>query len=239
MTFDVTVPVLNEAATLDRQIRILHAFLSEHFPAKSQWKIVIADNGSTDETFAIAEKLSAELPEVQPLRVPRRGVGLALKTSWSQSTADITGYMDLDLATDLRHFPEAYAAIAEEGFDLVYGTRLHKNAKVIGRTVKREISSRVFNFIVKNYLGVNFSDGMCGFKWVKREHYPDLYAGGATNDGWFFSTELLTVAERKNLKIKELPVTWTDDAGSSKVKILPLAMRYLRAMRDLRMRLDG
>ena len=239
MTFDVTVPVLNEAATLDRQIRILHTFLSEHFPDNSQWKIVIADNGSTDDTFAIAEKLSAEMPEVQPLRVPRRGVGLALKTSWSQSAADIVGYMDLDLATDLRHFPEAYAAIAKENYDLVYGTRLHGDAQVIGRTLKREISSRVFNFIIKNYLNVEFSDGMCGFKWLKREHFSDLHAGGAISDGWFFSTELLTVAERKSLKTRELPVTWTDDAGSSKVKVLPLAMRYLREMRALRNRLKS
>ena len=57
---------------------------------------------------------------------------------------------------------------------------------------------------------------------------------GARNDGWFFSTELLTVAEWLDLKICELPVTWTDDAGSSKVKILPLAKRYLQSMRDLK-----
>ncbi len=84
------------------------------------------------------------------------------------------------------------------------------------------------------YLGVRFSDGMCGFKWLWRKHYPALHQAGAVSDGWFFSTELLTVAEWKGLKMCELPVKWTDDVSSSKVKILPLAMQYLEAMKVLK-----
>ena len=151
MTFDVTIPVLNEEETLDKQVRILHTFLSQHFPDKSQWKIVIADNGSTDRTEAIANNLAIEFPEIKLVKVPKRGVGLALKTSWEQSQADIVGYMDLDLATDLSHFLEAFQAIKSENYDLVYATRLHKDSQVIGRTLKREISSQGFNFILKNY----------------------------------------------------------------------------------------
>ena len=234
MTFDVTIPVLNEEATLEQQVRILHAFLLQHFPNTQQWRIVIADNGSTDQTFAIAEQLGAALPEVKAVKVPRKGVGLALKTSWGQSQADIVGYMDLDLATDLSHFLEAYDAIANQDYDIVYATRLHPKAKVIGRTLKREITSRVFNLILKLYLNVGFSDGMCGFKFLKRAIYPQLHAHGAVSDGWFFSTELLTVAEWLHLKIYELPVKWTDDISSSRVKILPLAKQYLKAMRLLK-----
>jgi glycosyltransferase involved in cell wall biosynthesis len=230
MTFDVTIPVLNEAETLDRQVRILHDFLCKHFPDRQQWQIVIADNGSTDNTPHIAEALGDELPEVRLVRVPEKGVGLALKTSWGQSRADIVGYMDLDLATDLRHFLQAYNAIATEGFDIVYGTRLHRKARVIGRTVKRELTSRVFNFILKTYLGVRFSDGMCGFKWLKRPLVAPLMEGGAVSNGWFFSTELLTVAEWQELNMCELPVQWVDDTSASKVNISRLAKQYLRAM---------
>lgn len=234
MTFDVTIPVLNEAPTLERQVLILHGFLRKHFPQSGQWRIVIADNGSTDDTFAIAERLHAQYPDILPIRVPRKGVGLALKTSWGQSQAEMVGYMDLDLATDLPHFLEAYDAIANGGFDLVYGTRLHPKSKVIGRSLKREITSRVFNLILKTYLGVGFSDGMCGFKWLKRAAYPQLHDAGAVSDGWFFSTELLTIAEWKHLRTKELPVKWTDDVTSSRVKIGPLAKQYLRAMQVLK-----
>ncbi|MCS6930368.1 MAG: glycosyltransferase [Saprospiraceae bacterium] len=230
LTFDVTIPVLNEAATLQRQVSILHQFLCDHFPARQrQWKIIIADNGSTDATPELARELSRKLPEVTLVRVPEKGVGLALKTSWLQSEADIVGYMDLDLATDLHHFIQAYNALATEGYDLVYGTRLHPRAKVIGRTLKREVTSRVFNFIVRHYLGTHFSDGMCGFKWLKRTHVPALIAGGAVSNGWFFSTELLAVAEWQGLNICELPIRWTDDANS-KVNIPKLAYEYLKAM---------
>ena len=234
LTFDVTIPVLDEAPTLERQVRILHAFLKENYPQTARWRIVIADNGSTDGTFAIAERLQTELPGVRALRVPRRGVGLALKTSWGQSTADIVGYMDLDLATDLRHFPEAVRVLTEGDAQLVYATRLHPRSTVIDRPLKREISSRAFNFLLKSYLGVGFSDGMCGFKWLHRALLPDLMAGGAQNDGWFFSTELLTVAEWQGLRLHELPVTWTDDVSSSRVKIGPLARRYINSMRALK-----
>jgi glycosyltransferase involved in cell wall biosynthesis len=236
MTFDVTIPVLNEEKTLDRQLRILHGFLQKNFPTPGQWRIVVADNGSTDNTRYIAAALCDEFPEIQLVRAPEKGVGLALKTSWMQSEADVVGYMDLDLATDLNHFIQAYNALATEGFDLVYGTRLHPKSRVFGRTLKREITSRVFNFILKNYLGTRFSDGMCGFKWLLRKHVASLMEGGAVSNGWFFSTELLAVAEWKGLKMCELPVVWTDDTTGSKVNIPRLAKQYLKAMRELKKR---
>lgn len=239
MTFDVTIPVLNEEATLSQNVRRLHAFLMQHFPEQEQWQIVIADNGSTDRTLEIAQALDAEIPEVTYVKVPRKGVGLALKTSWSQSQADIVGYMDLDLATDLPHFLEAYQAIAEEGYDLVYATRLHPNSEVVNRPFKREVASRVFNGLLKAYLQVGFSDGMCGFKWLRRQVYPELNQAGATNDGWFFSTELLVTAEWLDKRIYELPVKWTDDISSSRVKILPLAKKYVKSMKELKKRKVG
>lgn len=234
MTFDITIPVLNEEATLEQNVRTLHSFLREHFPEAGQWRIVIADNGSTDRTLEIARALSEQIPEVACIKVPEKGVGLALKASWGQSQADIVGYMDLDLATGLPHFLEAYDAIASQGYDIVYGSRLHPRAQVINRTLKREIASRVFNLLLKLYLGVRFSDGMCGFKFLRREAYPRLYEAGARNNGWFFSTELLATAEWLGLKIFELPVKWADDVSSSRVEIIPLAKKYIRSMYELK-----
>ena len=234
MTVDISIPVLNEEETLERQVETLLSFLRSSFTGTPHWKVVIADNGSTDQTGAIAQQLAQKHPEVDFVQVPDRGVGLALKTSWGQSEADIVGYMDLDLATDLKHFPEAYRAIAQDDYDIVYGTRLHKRSRVIGRSLKREITSRVFNRILQLYLGVGFSDGMCGFKFLKRSHLPRLMESGAQNDGWFFSTELLTVGEWLGLRLYELPVEWTDDVSSSRVSILPLAKKYLRSMQVLK-----
>jgi glycosyltransferase involved in cell wall biosynthesis len=236
MTFDVTIPVLNEARTIQNQVRIVHGFLSKHFPNQSQWRIVIADNGSTDDTPHLAAALADEFPEVHVCRVPSRGVGLALKTSWQESKADMVGYMDLDLATDLMHLVQAYHALSTEGFDVVYGTRLHPKSIVRNRTLTREVTSRVFNFILKIYLGTRFSDGMCGFKWLKRDLITPLRQAGAVSDGWFFSTELLALSEWKGYKICELPIRWTDDTSGSKVNIPRLAKQYLQAMIQLKKR---
>jgi glycosyltransferase involved in cell wall biosynthesis len=236
MTFEVTIPVLNEAETLQRQVLLLRDFLLMHFPQIGQWKIIIADNGSTDRTFDIAIELNERYPEIIPMKVPSKGVGKALKHSWSQSSADIVGYMDLDLATDLKHFAEAYDALANQGYELVYASRLHPRSLVIGRTLKREFTSRALNFILKVYLGTRFSDGMCGFKWMRRSVYPALNQGGAVSDGWFFSTELLAVAEWQGLRVLELPVKWTDDVSSSRVRIVKLALQYLAAMKVLKSR---
>lgn len=230
MTFDITIPVLNEEETLLQQVKTLHHFLLRHFPSQNQWQIVIADNGSTDHTAEIAESLASSYSEIKYVKVPERGVGLALKTSWSQSKANIVGYMDLDLATDLKYFLEAYQVLVAKDYDFVYGTRLHPKSQVIGRSFVREITSRAFNKILKIYLGNRFSDGMCGFKFLKRKYYPALHQGGAENNGWFFSTELLTVAEWQKLRIYELPIKWTDDTSNSRVRILPLAKKYLASM---------
>ena len=167
-SFEITVPVLNEEAELRKGILSLHDFCTKEFPDSWQWSIVIADNGSTDRTQEIAEGLAAEYAKIKYIRLNKTGVGLALKTSWGKSEADIVGSMDLDLSTDLKHLPEALSAIIEKEYDLVYGTRLLKASKVTGRSLKREITSRVLNFIIQSYLEVSVSDGMCGFTFFQR-----------------------------------------------------------------------
>jgi hypothetical protein len=77
---------------------------------------------------------------------------------------------------------------------------------------------------------------MCGFKWLRRKHIKLLMDGGAVSNGWFFSTELLAIAEWKGLKTCELPVRWTDDTTESKVNISRLARQYLTAMAVLKRR---
>lgn len=232
-TLEITIPVLNEEATLEVQIKKIICYINELETGK-KISVVISDNGSTDNTEAISTTLVDEFKgQVQYIKIGQRGVGLALKTAWSQSKADVVGYMDLDLATDIKHIKQMIAAFDDNDCDLVYGSRLHKNALVEGRSLKREITSRTFNQVVKAYLGIKFSDGMCGFKFLKREHVEPLIKLGARSDGWFFCTELLTVAEWQGQSLYELPVHWTDDPNS-KVNIKNLTKEYLLAMKALK-----
>lgn len=233
MTLDLIIPVLNEELTLDQKIRQVVRFIESNLPETIQTWIVIADNGSRDATPTLAKKLVFDFPlQIRYIQLEKRGVGLALKTAWRASSADLVGYMDLDLATDLEALPKAVNALAS-GSDVVYGTRLHSDSEVIGRSLMREFVSRCFNFILKKYLNVQFSDGMCGFKFLKRQHFSEIQNYGAVSDGWFFCTELLAAAEKLNLKLYELPVKWIDDPNS-KVKIVSLSFEYLVAMRKLK-----
>ena len=233
-TTDIIIPILNEEDTLETNVGIIVEFIEKKLSDKYHCRVVLADNGSTDNTPEIAKRLVGQYAgTVLYQRVSRRGVGLALKTSWQLSDAQLVGYMDLDMATDLRHLPEAFDALVNKGADIVYGSRLHKKSTVIGRTLKREITSRVFNYIVKMYLRTHFSDGMCGFKFLKKEYVTSIMQSGAESDGWFFCTEILVVAEWMGLSLYELPVDWTDDPNS-KVKIGVLAREYLSAMRLLK-----
>lgn len=232
---EITIPVLNEEATLERNVLAAREAIDALFEDPSRIRLVIADNGSSDGTQTIAQSLAHRYRWLRYLRLPRPGVGAALKQSWLSSDADIVGYMDLDLATDLRHLPEAVTAIEAEGCDLCYGSRLHARSEVIGRKLSRTLVSHAFNQVLKLYLGAGFSDGMCGFKFLRRDALGPLMARGAVSDGWFFSTELLLAAERLSMRVAELPVRWTDDPDS-RVRMARLTLQYLRAMRVFRAR---
>ena len=234
MLVDIVIPVLNEEESLDENVHFIVNFLDESIGNQYDYRVVIADNGSTDKTQEIGLNLSSILSDkVAYFKVPAKGVGLALKSYWKESSADIVGYMDLDMATDLKHVREALDCFKNNNTDIVYGSRLHKNSVVVGRTLKREITSRVFNWVLKMYLRTKFSDGMCGFKFLKRNVFETLLNKGAVSDGWFFCTEILVVGEWNRFNLHELPVKWTDDENS-KVNIKKLTIEYLQAMKALK-----
>ncbi len=229
-SLDLSIPILNEEKVLEKNILTLLDYMECQLNSSLiNWQIVVVDNGSTDQSSHIMQQLCSRFPRLRYLRIEQIGVGLALKTSWKASTADIVGYMDVDLATSLKHIREMLAAIVDQHHDFVYGSRLHKNSRVTGRSLTREITSRSFNWLLQKYLKVRFTDGMCGFKFLKREIALTLMEKGAQNDGWFFSTELLYLAEKLNYKIFELPIEWKD-SPDSKVRIIPLSVRYIKAM---------
>src|SRR5690348_4953642 len=119
---DIVVPVYNERATLERSIRRLHGFLEANMPFA--WRIVIADNASTDGTSVIARALAAELTCAEALVLPAKGRGRALRAAWSESDADVLCYMDVDLSTDLRALLPLLAGIVSGHSDVAIGTRL-------------------------------------------------------------------------------------------------------------------
>jgi putative flippase GtrA len=225
---DVVLPVLDEEQALERSIRRLHRHLSGGFPFS--WRIVIADNASSDATPAIAARLARELPAVELLRLERRGRGRALRAAWSRSGARVVCYMDVDLSTDLRALLPLVAPLLSGHSDLAIGTRLANGARVV-RGARRELISRGYNQLLHAALRTRFSDAQCGFKAVRRDVLDGLLAD-VRDDGWFFDTELLVLAQRRGLRIHEVPVDWIDDPDS-RVRIVRTALDDLRGVARL------
>src|SRR5215211_5740039 len=225
---DVVVPVYDEELVLERSIRRLHRFLSSEFPFS--WRIVVVDNASADATPLIARRLCDELPGVELLRLERKGRGRALRAAWSASRARVVCYMDVDLSTDLRALLPLVAPLLSGHSDLAIGTRLANGARVV-RGPKREFISRSYNRLLHAALRTRFSDAQCGFKAVRRDALDGLM-DDVVDDGWFFDTELLVLAQRAGLRIHEVPVDWVDDTDS-RVEIVQTALADLRGVARL------
>ena len=209
-TVEIVVPVYNEEAGLEQSVLRLHDYLEQRFPLT--WLITIADNASTDGTWGIACRLAEQLEGVQALHLEQKGRGRALRAAWTTSAAPVVAYMDVDLSTDLDALLPLVAPLVSGHSDVAIGSRLAPSARVV-RGPKRELISRSYNLLLKATLHNGFSDAQCGFKAVRTEVAQALLPL-VEDQGWFFDTELLVLAEHNGLRIHEVPVDWVDDPDS-------------------------
>ena len=222
---EIVVPVYNEAGCLEASIAALRRYLDESFPFRTL--VTIADNGSTDGTAFVAQRLASALDGVQALILSRKGRGHALRTAWSASEAPVVSYMDVDLSTALPALLPLVGSVLSGHSDIAVGTRLAHGSHVV-RGPKRELISRAYSHIVRLSLHSRISDFQCGFKALRRECALNLLPL-VHDDEWFFDTELLVTAERRGVRISEIPVEWTDDPSSS-VDIVKTAADDLRGI---------
>jgi glycosyltransferase involved in cell wall biosynthesis len=224
-TVEIAIPVYNEEAALEGSVRRLDAFCGEQLPYS--FRIVIADNASTDRTREIGEALAAEIDSVVYVRLTEKGRGRALRRVWSRSDADVLAYMDVDLSTGLEALLPLVAPLISGHSDLAIGTRLARGARVV-RGPKREVISRTYNRLLHLSLRSRFSDAQCGFKAGRAATIKALLPR-VEDQSWFFDTELLVLAERSGLRIHEVPVDWVDDPDS-RVDIVRTALDDLRGV---------
>ena len=215
MLVDILLPVYNEEHVLEKSVTSLRDFLQKNL-SDFNWVISIGDNASTDNTLAVARQLAARYPDVRALRLDRKGRGRMVKYAWNNSEAQILCYMDIDLSTDLLALPPLVRAIAD-GNDVAIGSRQYKGS-VVERSLKREVISQGYIYILKILLGFPYTDAQCGFKAMSKKAVNELFPL-IVDDEWFFDTELLFLAYKRGYQVKELPVRWIEDTDS-RVKIL-------------------
>lgn len=225
LALEIVVPVFNEESVLEKSIVELAKYLEMEMSCT--WVITIADNASTDNTPGIAARLAERMPNVAYRRLNVKGRGHALRDAWSASKAEVLAYVDVDLSTDLAALPPLIAPLLSGHSDISIGTRLGRNSRV-SRGPKREFISRSYNFLLKRTMQVRFSDAQCGFKAIRGDVARRLLPHVEDN-GWFFDTELLIIAERSGLRIHEIPVDWVDDPDS-RVNIRQTAVDDIRGV---------
>ncbi len=179
----------------------------------NSFEIIIAEDGSTDGTDECAQEIAQKTPGVRHIhREKRLGRGTALNNAFKHSKGEVLVYMDLDLATDLNYLKPLIEAITVEGYDFSTGSRMLPQSKA-KRSFSRSLSSKTYNFLVRQMLGSKLRDHQCGFKAFKREPLMELLDQvDATH--WFWDTEIVVRAYCKGFKIKEIAVEWKSGRGT-------------------------
>jgi glycosyltransferase involved in cell wall biosynthesis len=227
---EIVIPVKNEQSELTDHVTRLVDYLRTGAPCA--WQVTIADNGSTDGTWSLAQALAEANPGlVRAVHLDLPGRGRALHKVWSASDAEVVAYMDVDLSTDLKALEPLVVPLLAGQADVAIGTRLAPGSHVV-RGIKREVISRGYNLLLKAILRVKFSDAQCGFKAL-RSDAAQLLLPLVEDRVWFFDTELLVLAERAGLRISEVPVDWADSADS-RVRIISTVLADLRGIWRLR-----
>ena len=225
LSINLLFPVLNERLRLERGIENCMAYLKKNITIPYQ--LTILDNGSEDETPEIGKRLEEKYPEVTYVRVGEPGVGVAFRKGIELNTCDIVGYMDIDLSTDLKYLGKTIKMFQKyPQLQYVNGSRFSKNSDTKGRKWYRKITSMGLVILLKTIFHMKATDAVCGFTWLRKEAAEELVKESSNDNGWFYTIEFLLRAERKGMKIYDMPVEWQEDYNTT-VKIWKTIKNYL------------
>ncbi|MFZ4631914.1 MAG: glycosyltransferase [Patescibacteria group bacterium] len=208
MLIDFCLPVKDEEKILEANAIKIYNYLNSQ-KLDYDWRIVIIVNGSTDDSYQIAQDLESKYGKYfKAINIVNRGKGLALKEYFKDSEADILSFMDIDLAVSLEDLPNLINPIIKNESDLVIGSRLLPDSR-INRSNLREFGSRSYNRLSRALFKHNLTDLQCGFKAFKKEVYHSL-RHLLRDDKWFFDTEFVLLSRHFGYRVKEIPVDWQE-----------------------------
>lgn len=203
-----TIPAYNEKAFLEKAVRTL---MQETASLDHDFRIVIAEDGSTDGSDRIARRLAESDVHVIHVHSDKKlGRGLALRNAWKQVKGDVYVFIDCDLATDMKSYPQLVRAIGQ-GFDLATGSRYIEGARV-HRPALRYTVSRLYNLLMRASFGTHICDHQLGFKAFSRRVVTDVMDRCQSGD-WFWDTEILVRSVRQGYRCLEFPVEWEEKKG--------------------------
>lgn len=211
-TVDIVVPCRNEGNYLEKNIEhIVDTLKSERVSFK--WRILIGEDNSTDNTYAVAKKLARKHSTVKAFHFVLRSKDLTIKKLWMESNADIMMFTDADNSADPKFIPALIAAI-QSGHAIAAGCRFH--SKENSRGWYRDTISSIYNkILLPLILPTGVRDTQCGFKAVNRQVVNEVVSKIVQEKrNGFFDSELLGVAYHKGFRPIEVPITWRETRQS-------------------------
>jgi dolichyl-phosphate beta-glucosyltransferase len=233
--FSIVIPAYNEAGRIGGSLRVTLEYLGRVSPES---ELIVVNDGSTDATAAIVhEAFSAAGPIKTRLieHYPNRGKGAAVRAGLLAATQPIGLFSDADLSTPIDDAPRLIEPIKAGEVDIAFGSRA-LDRRLIGNRQpwRREQGGRVFNLIVRVATGLPFWDTQCGFKAFRLDVCRPILEQAQTN-GFGFDVELLYLAWRAKVRMREVPVHWNHYEGS-KVDFFHDSLRMLGEVIALRSR---
>lgn len=225
-TLSIVVPAYNEAARLGKSLPEILEYLNREV---SSPELIIVDDGSTDDTAAVAREILAKPDRVRASVVSYQsnlGKGRAVRLGLLAARGDVGLFTDADLSTPISETPRVVEPIVSGECDLVFGSRaLDRGLIGVHQPWRREQGGKVFNLAVRLATGLPFWDTQCGFKAFRMDVCRPLLEG-ATIDRFGFDVELIYLAYRAGLRLREVPVQWNHNEGS-KVNVFSDSFKML------------
>ena len=227
----VVIPAYNEESRIEATLEQVHAYLSlQSYP----WEIVVADDGSIDGTANLVATFASENPHVRLLSLEHRGKGWAVQQGMLAATGAYRFLCDADLSMPIEQLGRFLEPDVEE-FDILVGSRELPDSRRIGEPARRHLMGRVFNLLIRMLALPGIGDTQCGFKLFRAETTVSLFRR-QTLWGFAFDVEVLYLARRAGLSIREVAIDWHYREGS-KVRPLRDALVMGRDVVKLRWRL--
>jgi len=233
MNLSIVVPLYNEENRFSEFFPQLHGFIAQMSDIK-KFEILCVNDGSKDRTKKIVEKHRKNYSGLRLINVYKnKGKGHALRTGVREAQGDIIIFTDIDLSADISTIPKLISYI-EKGADFVISSRLLKRSRVAKRqNIVRESMGKVYTQFTKRFLGLPYVDMTCGLKGGKRASMKKVFSKMRINR-WSFDPEMLFIAKKYSMKVKEHPVVWKNN-DQSKVNVIVDAVRSFKELLDIRL----
>jgi dolichyl-phosphate beta-glucosyltransferase len=228
----VVIPAHNEAGRILPYLQQIIAYCERQ---GRSYELLVVDDGSTDGTSLVVEKLARVHPTLQVLQLPTcRGKGAAVRYGMQSAAGCLQLFADADGATPIQELARLEKALAD-GADMAIGSRALAarlpNFAVQAR-MYRSVMGSLFNAAVRQSGITGIADTQCGFKLFRRIVAQELF-GYTSINGFGFDLELLYLAQQRGFRIAEVPVNWSDQPGS-KVRVLRDGWAMLRDLAVIR-----